>query len=227
MTEAPAPAASPLKDMDLGGYISKAWKLVTADLVLFVVGFLIVAAIIMGSMIVIIGPIFLAGPLMFGFVRVIQKRINGEPAALGEIFGGFKDFSKGLVLVLLLVLIGIAVAIPLVILSFVLAFIPCLGQVVSFVLNIGVSFAVQTVLFFVWPIASLSATAPMDSIKKSIQFGLANFWPVLLLSFVTGLIGGAGMIVCGVGYFFTMPLALTIHVVAYNDYYLPKSQAAA
>lgn len=225
MTE--APSASPLKDIDLGGYISKAWKLVTADLVLFLVGYLICVAIVVGSLIVIIGPIFVAGPLAIGFIRVVQKRMNGEPAAIGDIFAGFKEFSRGLVFVLLLLVVGLAVAIPLMIVAFVLAFIPCLGQIVTFVLQLAVSLGLNTVLFFAWPLVSLSANSPMDCIKKSITFGFAHFWPLLILSFVTHLIGGAGFVACGVGILFTAPLAIAISLVAYKEFYLPKSQVAA
>lgn len=227
MTEAPAPAGGVMGEIDLGGYISKAWKLVTADLMLFVVGYLIVTAIVIGSMLVIIGPIFVLGPLGIGFIRVVQKRMNGEPAAIGDIFAGFQQFSRGLVFVLLLLVLGLAVAIPLVIVAIVLNFIPCLGQVVAFVLQIAVSLGMQTVLFFAWPLVALSEDTPMDCIKKSITFALAHFWPLLILSFVTGLIGGAGMIACGVGILFTAPLAIAINLVAYKEYYLAKSQPAA
>jgi hypothetical protein len=225
MTE--APQASPAKDMDLGAYISKAWKLVTADLVLFVVGFLIVMAIIVGSMIVVVGPIFVGGPLMIGFIRVIQKRMNGEPAAIGDIFNGFKDFTRGLVVVLLLLLVAIVVAIPVVIINIVLAFIPCLGQIAAFVVNLAVGLGLGTCLFFVWPLAALTEIPPVDCISKSIKFAFANFGPVLLLAFVAGLIGEAGVIACGIGVLFTVPLAEAIRVAAYNDYYVRKSQAAA
>jgi hypothetical protein len=227
MTEAPAPAGGVMGEIDLGGYISKAWKLVTADLMLFVVGYLIVSAIIIGSLIVIIGPIFVVGPLAIGFIRVVQKRMNGEPAAIGDIFAGFQEFSRGLVFFLLLLLVGLAVVIPLAIVAFVLSFIPCLGQLVTMVLAVGVSLGLQTLLFFAWPLAALSENTPMECIKKSINFGLAHFWPLLILSFVTGLIGGAGSIACGVGALFTVPLATAISLVAYKEFYLPKSQPAA
>lgn len=227
MTEAPVPAAGVMGEIDLGGYISKAWKVVTADLVLFVVGYLVCVAIVVGSLIVVIGPIFVAGPLAIGFIRVVQKRINGEPAVIGDIFAGFKEFSRGLIFVLLLSLVGLAVFIPLVIVAIVLSFIPCLGQVMTFVLQLAVSLGSNTVLFFAWPLVSLSENSPMDCIKKSITFGFAHFWPLLILSFVTHLIGGAGIVACGVGILFTAPLAIAISLVAYKEYYLAKSQPAA
>jgi hypothetical protein len=214
-------------EIDLGGYISKAWKVWTADLVLFVVGYLIVTAIVVVSMLVIIGPIFVLGPLGIGFIRVVQKRLNGEPAAIGDIFAGFQQFSRGLVFVLLLLLLGLAVAIPLMIVAFVLSWIPCLGQIVTFALQIAVSLGLQTVLFFAWPLVALSEDTPMDCIKKSITFAMAHFWPLLILSFVTGLISGAGIIAFCVGVLFTASLAIVINLVAYKEFCLPKSQPAA
>ena len=48
-------------DMDLGGYISTAWNLVTGDFVLFVIGYLVVAVILAISCITIVGPSSLGG----------------------------------------------------------------------------------------------------------------------------------------------------------------------
>jgi hypothetical protein len=205
-------------DMDLGGYLSTAWNLVIGDFVLFVIGYLVVAAILTISGITIIGPIIIGGPLMFGYLRVIQKRLKDEPASIGDVFQGFKDFGKGFLTILLLTLIFLGVGLVQVI----LAFIPVLG----FLLGIGVSLLVGAMFFFVMPIAALSDTSPTDAISRSVKFCFANFWKTVLLSLVLGLIAMAGSLACGIGALFTIPLALVATVTAYNQYYLPKAQDA-
>ena len=205
-------------DMDLGGYISTAWNLVTGDFVLFVIGYLIVAAILTISSITIVGPIIIGGPLMFGYIRVIQKRLKDEPAGIGDVFQGFKDFGKGFLTILLLTLIFLGVAVV----QVVLGFIPVLG----FLLGIAVSLLAGAMFFFVMPIAALSDTSPTDAVSRSVKFCFANFWKMVLLSLVLGLIATAGALACGIGALFTVPLALVATVAAYNQYYLPKAQDA-
>ena len=210
------PAGGP--DMDLGGYLSTAWNLVTGDFVLFVIGYLVVAAILTIAGLTIIGPIIIGGPLMFGFIRVIQKRLKDEPASIGDIFQGFKDFGKGFLTVLLLTLITLGV----VVIQVVLGFIPVLG----ILLALCVSLLVGPMFFFVMPIAALSDTSPTDAISMSVKFCFANFWKMVLLSLVLGLIAMAGSLACGIGALFTVPLSLVASVAAYNEYYLPKAQEA-
>jgi len=221
----PQPPSPQAAKMDLGAYVSKAWALVTADLALFIVGYLVMVLIIVVSAITIVGPLIIAGPLAFGYLRIVQKRIKGEPAAIGDVFQGFHDFGKGFVTVLLILVCSLVVVIPLIIVNIILAFIPCVGQVIAPLLGIAVSLALQGALFFAMSIAALSDVQPMDAIKQSIKFCVANLWPVILLALVAGLIGSAGVIACGIGIFFTVPLGMAIGVIAYNDYYLPNASS--
>jgi len=179
------------------------------------------------SLITVVGPLIIGGPLVFGFVRVIQKRYQGQPAEIGDIFQGFQDFSKGLVTILLLFVCGIAVWIPLFIVNLILHFVPILGPLVAGLLTFATMLLVQAALFFVIQIAALSPVQPMDAIKQSIRFFVANLGPMILLALVTMVIAMAGVVACGVGIFFTVPLALIIEVVAYNEYFLPHAPPEA
>ena len=51
------------------------------------------------------------------------------------------------------------------------------------------------------------------------------FWMFILISFVAAVVGGIGAVACGIGAFFTMPLAYCIIVAAYND--MAGGEAAA
>jgi len=209
----PPPGAAP--KMELGAYLSKAFDAVKADPVLLILGFAVVGLIIGASGITIIGPLIISGPLMFGYLRVVQKRLKGEPAEFGEIFGGFQDFTKALVTGLLYGVIQFGVVA-------VVGMIPILGTLLSPLAQIAVGAA----LYFMLPIAALSDTQPVDALKNSFSFMKANLWPMVLLAFVMGLIGAAGFIACCVGVFVTMAITTTASVVAYNDYYLPNAPKA-
>jgi len=231
MTDQPSTPPPPAADaaaptpptVQIGPWCSKAWELVTGNFVLLVVGYLIVGAI---CSVPLVGFV-VGGPLLFGYLRVVRKRMQGEPAAIGDIFQGFQDFGKGFLTILLLALCGFAFAIPIFIVVGLLSVIPCLGQVVAVLLGFAAGFLIQTVLYFVMPIAALSDTTPMEAISRSVKFGFANFGPMFLLALVTGLIAGAGAIACLIGVFFTVPIAMAISLYAYHEYYLPSAEAAA
>jgi len=216
------PAAQPSAKMELGAYVSKAWNLMTQNLVLLIVTYLI-AAILAGIPLV---GLIIGGPLWFGFFRIAQKRYKGEPAEIGQIFDGFKDFSKGLVTMLLMAAVILCVIIPVVIAFIILSFIPVCGAVLGFLIYIAALLAIGAALYFVLPIAALSDVAPVDAIKKGVKFMMANIGPMILLSLVTGLIAMAGVIACGIGVWFTAPMAILIVVIAYNEWYLPNAPAA-
>jgi MFS family permease len=218
------PAAQPSAKMELGVYVSKAWDLMKANALLLIVTYLI-AAIIAGIPLV---GLIIGGPVMFGFVRIIQKRYKGEPAEIGQVFDGFKtDFSKGLVTFLLLAAVSLCVAIPAIIIFMLFNFlIPCVGTLLGFLIYIAAILAIGTALYFVLPIAALSDAAPVDAIKKGFKFMTANIGPMILLVLVTGLISMAGVIACGIGVWFTAPMSMAIVVIAYNEWYLPNAPAA-
>ncbi len=57
---------------------------------------------------------------------------------------------------------------------------------------------------------------PIDSIKASVSFVIANFLPLLLVYIVCGVIVFVGAILCGVGLLVAIPLAVLIQVYAYK-----------
>jgi uncharacterized membrane protein len=223
MTEAPSPA--PAGNLELGPLISKAWTFVTGNLVLILVSYLILAVI---GGIPCVGFV-LMGPLMIGFVRIIQRRLKGETPEIGDIFKGFQEFGRGFVTGLLMLLCCLAVAIPLYVLAIILGHIPVLGFVLApLVMIVGAFCALAVSVFsFVWPMVASSTVSPTEAVSKSFKFLLANAGPMLTLTLVATAIGMAGVIACGIGMIFTVPLGIVMMVMAYEEYYLPKSQPAA
>jgi uncharacterized membrane protein len=212
--------------VQFGPLISKAWNLVRADLALFILGYLIVVLIIMVSCITIVGPIIIGGPLMFGYLRIVQKRYKGEPAEIGDVFQGFQTFGKAFVTMLLFCLIMAGMYLVCFVLGFILGYIPVLGVILGPLVSFAISTLVGGLIFFAMPLAALSEASPTEAISRSFKFCFANFPPMMLLSLVAGLIAMAGALACGIGMLLTVPLAITISVVAYNEYYLPNAQSA-
>jgi hypothetical protein len=159
----------------------------------------------------------LAGPMFAGLIFItlgfFDKR---EPAPeVGNVFKGFDYFLNALLFVIVW---GLA----LIVVSFILAIIPCVGQVAS----LFVVYAVQAFLLFglflivdkgmeFWP-------ASMESYNKV----KTNFWPFLGFAVVTSIIGSIGAIACGIGLAITAPIQICMLTVAYREVFGDVDAAA-
>jgi uncharacterized membrane protein len=208
---------------DIGEYLSEAWDVVINNAVLLILGFFVLYVILALASCTIIGGLIVAGPLAFGYLRVLDRRMREEPAEFGDLFGGFQDFGKALVTYLLVFGISLAVSIVVVLVAIVLMLIPCLGQILAVLLMIAAQVFLAAALLFVFPVAALSDRRPGEALKQSVAFCRANLWPTVLFALVVLLIAGAGSLVCGVGTVLTAPIAIAMVVKAYHDYYLPNA----
>jgi hypothetical protein len=219
----PAPPVDLSDEPDIKDYLSKAWELVLAEPVLMIVGFLVIGAIITISSAFVVG-LLLVGPTLVGFYQVIQKLLNGEPAAFEDLFAGFQDFVRAMIAGLLLcafVLVGSAVSS---VVGFILGQIPCIGWIAVLPLALAVYLAVIAATFFLIPIVALSSTEPGEAMRQSLQFASAELKPVAMLSLVLLALSFVGFVVCGVGLLITGPMSMIVQVLAYNRYYLPRAK---
>lgn len=150
----------------------------------------------------------LAGPMIAGILLITMALFDKqEPKPeVGDLFKGFDFFLNSFLFVFVW---GIA----LIIVSFLLGLVPCVGQLAA----LFVVYAAQAFLMFglflivdknmeFWP-------ASMESFNKV----KTNFWPFLALSIVSSIIGSIGAIACGIGVVVTAPIQACILTVAYRD----------
>jgi uncharacterized membrane protein len=57
----------------------------------------------------------------------------------------------------------------------------------------------------------------IDAVKLSAKAAFANFWRLLGLSLISGLMGFVGLLFCYVGAFFVMPISYAALAVAYEQ----------
>ena len=159
----------------------------------------------------------LAGPMLAGIILITLGFFDKkEPKPeVGNVFKGFDYFLNSLLFV---VVWGVAVLVV----SFILALIPCIGQLAS----LCVIYVVQAFLMFglflivdkrmeFWP-------ASMESFDKV----KTNFWPFLGLSVVTSIIASIGAIACGIGVAITAPIQACVLTVAYRDVFGEEERPA-
>jgi uncharacterized membrane protein len=208
--------------------INRAWALVKDQYWLFVgmvaIGVLIGSAIPLG---------ILMGPMMCGLYLSFFKKRRGEAIELGTLFKGFDYFGPSVVATLLHVLPILAIVIPAYILFYVFFILTMtvqgndpnpgamLGLMGMFTLFWIVMFFVIIVISigftFVYPLLVDRKMAAFDAIKLSFKAAMANFWRILLLMFLTGLLTIAGVVLCYVGMFLAFPITYGALAMAYEQ----------
>jgi len=168
---------------------------------------LVLASLVAGVLSV-VTMFILAGPMFAGFLLITIALFDKQEhkPEVGDLFKGFDFFLNSFLFVFVW---GIA----LVIVSFLLGLVPCIGQLAA----LFIIYAAQAFLMFglflivdknmeFWP-------ASMESVNKV----KTNFWPFLALSIVSSIIGSIGAIACGIGVVVTAPIQACILTVAYRD----------
>jgi uncharacterized membrane protein len=219
----PAPPTDLSHEPEIKDYLIKAWELVLAEPVLMIVGYLVIGIILSLSSAFVVG-LLLVGPTLVGFYQVIEKLLNGEPAEFEDLFAGFQDFVRTMVAGLLLCAFILAGSAASTVISFLLAYIPCLGLLVAIPVTVAITLAVIAATFFLMPIVALSSEEPIEAMRQSLSFASDELKPVALLSLVFLALTCVGAAVCGVGLLLTGPIAMIVQVLAYNRYYLPRTR---
>jgi hypothetical protein len=217
--DSPPPAGD---RVDVGRYLSEGWQLFTENPALMLGGFAIVFLILLISAITVVGPLVLVGPLMVGYYGIIEKLRNGRDAEFGELFAGFSDFARTCLAGLLVVLVFIIGAAVELVAGLILNHLPCIGQILSIVISLGVSLVTAALTLFVLPTVTLTPKSPMDALTANIEFAQKFMVPALLLAAVHIGLSLLGSALCLIGLLVTVPVASGFVMAAYHDYYAPR-----
>ena len=225
-------------DLDIGECISKGSKLLQANL-----GLLIGATLIyVGSqfvfgvlgMIPIIGGLFsilnllVSAPLMGGLFYVTLKSIRSQPASVGDVFEGYRRAFMQLCLGYIVPAIVTALCfIPAGIIAAILLLPtlskhsqPDLGAIMTTV-GVGLVCLIPAMILsvnwmFTLPLIVDKRLNFRSAMKTSWRKVIQHWWQLFGLLFFVGLINLAGLILCGVGLIFTLPLAIAATMYAYE-----------
>jgi len=187
-----------LKDgaqVNMGGWISKAWDLVFSDIGIILLVTLLYVVIIAVASATVVGEFIVIGPLTVGFFIILYKRLRDKPVQIGDIGKGFNFFAAAL---LSNILISVFVSIGLV-----FCIIP--GLVIAGLYMLTPAFVADKKMDF-W--AAMEASRKVTS-KFIFEFSVF----VIVLGFINFL----GAIVCGVGLLVTIPLTIAAQVIAYDE----------
>ncbi|KQT24616.1 hypothetical protein ASG22_11525 [Chryseobacterium sp. Leaf405] len=208
-------------DLNIGKYISEGFEIFKKDIGGFILATLLA---------VVMSIIPFCGILAMGnFYKICKKADQGQKVEAGDIF----DFTDFWVYFKLMILVTIVVMILMIPLGFTI--IPVIvaanaggeyidpvvvmgGMGIWFFLYILFMIAFSVSLFFVQPLISLYRVQSVR-LAYSLSWKIAkkNFLMIFIFSIVVGIISQLGIIACGIGLFFTIPLGICIRYAAYKD----------
>ena len=207
--------------------IKGGWELIKNQYWLFF-GMTLVAVLI-GSAV----PIILIGPMMCGLNLAFFKTRRGEPVEFGTLFKGFDYFGQSLIAALLHALPILVVVIPAYVFFYISMIVsiaaqgnepnpaPFFGVLAVFGLFWLVVMIVIIVIsigfLFAYPLIVDRKLKAIDAIKLSFRAGLSNFWRLLGMMLLTGLMTTVGVLACYVGAFLVMPLSYAAIAKAYEQ----------
>jgi hypothetical protein len=187
-------------------------------------------AILVGS----VAPLgILMGPMMCGVYLALFSQRRGLPIEFGIIFKGFDYFGQSVVATLIHVVPIVIIIVPSYLLFYLGLFIalPTQGSnpdltglliffvvmVIYWVVVMCIMIVISMAFTFSYPLIVEHRLQGAEAVKLSARAAFANFWPLLGLSLLSGLLGFAGMLFCYIGMFFVLPISFAALAIAYEQ----------
>jgi uncharacterized membrane protein len=176
----------------------------------------------------------LMGPMMCGIYLALFKQRRGQPVEFGDLFKGFDRFGESLIAALLHMIPIFVILLPTYIVFYISMFAmmaaqsgqePAPGVLLGFFGFWGVIWIGLMVLMilisvgftFAYPLIVDRQLGGFDAVKLSIKAARANFWSLLGLMLLSGLLAFFGILLCYVGWFLLMPITFGAIAVAYEQ----------
>jgi hypothetical protein len=173
--------------------------------------------------------------MMCGLYLALFQTRRGNPIEFGLLFKGFDYFGDSVVASLLHMIPIVVVFVPSYILFYVALFAmmssqqrggePNPGAMLGFFGFFAVFWLVMMVLLilvsviftFAYPLIVDRRLSGVEAVKLSIRAAFANFWRLLGLLMMTGLMSFVGVLFCYVGAFLVMPISFAAIAIAYEQ----------
>jgi uncharacterized membrane protein len=208
--------------------IKGGWELIRSQYWLFV-GMTVVGVII-GSVV----PMgILMGPMMCGIYLALFQTRRRQPIEFGLLFKGFDYFGDSVIATLIHMVPIVVIVVPAYLLFYVgmfgmmaasngqpdpAAVFGLLGVFAIFWFVVMIAIIVLSVIFtFAYPLIVERRLSGLNAVKLSIRAGFANFWRLLGMLILTGLMTFVGVLFCYVGAFLVMPISFAAIATAYEQ----------
>ena len=189
-------------EVKFGEWIEAGFNLYKDNFMTLVLASLIAWVLSVATFGILAGPMF-AGLLLITLALFDKKEPKPE---FKDVFDGFNYFLNSF---LFIIVWGVAILVV----SFLFALVPCIGQIAAILLVYAAQAFLMFGLFLIVDRQMAFWPASMESFDKV----KTNFWPFLGLSVVSSIIGWIGSIACGIGVAVTGPIYACILTVAYRE----------
>lgn len=173
----------------------------------------------------------LLGPMMCGLYLTLFRRQRGLQVEFGDLFKGFDYFAPSVVATLLQMVPIMMMLVPF---YAILLIGPMLlpnkqqdfgpgGVALITVFGVFGIFMALVVLFitigfiFAYPLIVDRKMSGVDAVKLSFRAAMGNFWRLLGLLLLNGVVAFAGVLLCYVGVFLVLPITFAAIAVAYDQ----------
>jgi uncharacterized membrane protein len=182
----------------------------------------------------------LMGPMMCGLYLAIFQKHRGQQVEFSLLFKGFDYLAESIIATLIHVIPVVVIIVPFYIafygaLFFILprsgeldpgTLIAFMGAFFVFLLVVMILIMLISVLFtFTYPLIVDRRLGGIDAVRMSAKAALANFWNLLGLLLLTGLLGFCGVLLCYVGMFLVFPVTFAAMSVAYEQVFGIQGEA--
>jgi len=236
-------------ELDIGGCVNRGYHLLKKNFnVLFVSA--LVYALIEGALgglaqIPFTGPfvsvlnLIISGPLLGGVFYVFIRTVRSQPAAVGDVFEGFRNnfmqlFLGYLVPALLagLCLIPVLIAVAVTILPSVIHHDQPNKYAVLFVVPVALICLIPMLYLqiswtFTLPLITDRGMDFWPAMKTSWRMVGKHWWQVFGLMVLVGLLNLAGLLACCFGVLFTMPVGIAAMMYAYETIFCESAPPGA
>lgn len=181
----------------------------------------------------------LMGPMMCGLYVAIFQKHRGQRVEFGTLFKGFDYLGESIIATLIHVIPIVVIIVPFYIIFYgVLLFVlPRSGDqdpaallgffavFFIFLIVVMILMILISVLFtFTYPLIVDRRLSGLDAVRTSARGALGNFWPLLGLLLLTGLLGFCGVLLCYVGIFLVFPVTFAATSMAYEQVFGIKGE---
>jgi hypothetical protein len=182
----------------------------------------------------------LMGPMMCGLYLAIFQKHRGRQVEFGLMFKGFDYLGESIIATLIHVVPVVVIIVPFYIAFYGALFLilprsgePDSGALLGFfgiffvfLIIVMLLIMLISVLFtFTYPLIVDRRLGGLDAVKLSVKAAIANFWPLVGLLLLTGLLGFCGVLLCYVGMFLVFPITFSAMSMAYEQVFGIKGEA--
>jgi uncharacterized membrane protein len=178
----------------------------------------------------------LMGPMQCGIYLALLKTRRGQPIEFGTLFKGFDYFGDSLIAALLHLVPMIVIIVPsyIIFIVFYAGFLVTMSQgggepnlaallgffgllMVFWLVVVILLILISVVFTFAYPLIVDRRMSGLEAVKLSVRAALGNFWRLLGLLLLTGLMNFAGALFCYVGALFVIPIGFAALAMAYEQ----------